>query len=555
MNKKPSLSMRSIRSILKHHLPAAVLLAAAAGASVWLSLIPPLILKQVIDQNITGHTLDGLQQLALWYAGVYLLLGAAEFLKGYLLSYLGQKLIHEIRMRMMEKIQRLTASYYTGHTPAQMTSRFVSDVASVSDLFTDGVVSMLVDGLKIIGVIISIGLFSRELMIVALCAVPLIGWITRVYQNNVRKAQTDNFAQLGQVNSHISETVRCFSMIRSYGAQESMEHSYRQKLADNFRTRDKVNFYDSTYSPLIQMVRAGMIVFIALGAAGIGWNAGISIGMLAASVDYISSLLDPIESLGEEFQSIQSGISGLKRIDEFDSLPEEAPKDSSLSLEKVVQGGIREIVFDHLTFGYEPERIVLNDFCLKVEGGSAVTFMGRTGIGKTTLFNLIMGLLTPVSGAITINGVRTDRIPNSFKRSLFGYIEQDFTFVEGDVYRQISLGDPAVTDAMVEKACAFAGLDAYIRTLPDGYHTAVKGTESFSWGQRQLLAVARAVVFDPPILLLDEMTAALDAKTEQDIIEILGRASRGRTILSISHRESSLMKNSRIIEMQEAQAD
>ncbi len=550
MNK--NLCMHVIWTSVREKIGQTVLLAAAALASVLLSLIPPIILKNVIDQYLGSGNTSAILYMALLYVSIYFVCGIADFLKSTLLAKIGQHIIFRLREQMMAKMERIHTSYFTANTPSEITSRIINDVNTVSGLFTNGVVSMSADLLKIIGVLISISVFSMKLMWMMLILIAIIFVITRIFQKNVLVAQKKNLAQLAIVNSHIGETIHCFRMIHSFFAQTYMEELYNRKLTANYNTKKEVLLYDSLYSPIIQTLRAIAIILIAFAASGIGLNFGLSIGMLAASIEYVGNLLSPIESLGEEFQSIQSGISGAVRINEFALTPEQKKPSAEVTLESLAEAEKQEIVFDHMSFSYQPDVPVFTDFSLTIPAGNIVTLTGRTGIGKTTMFNLTAGLLSPDSGKVTINGVPSDQIPENIRRSLFGYIEQNFSFIPGTVAEQITLNDERITNDQVVQACRFVGLDEWIMKLEKGYETDARGGQEFSWGQRQLLAIARAIVSNPRILLLDEISANLDAETEKNILQILQKASAGRTILAISHRPSSILQNSRVVNIEKA---
>jgi len=417
----------------------------------------------------------------------------------------------------------------------------------VEVLFSDGLVSMAVDSLKVVGIIVSIWIFSYRLMLVALCLIPLIFLVTRFFKIRMLDAQTKNLSQLGKVNGHIADSVKNILMIRLFSKERWMEEKYCRELEENYKTKGKVIIYDSCYAPIIQLIRAVVIsVVVVLSAEQIG-AIGISVGMVAATIDLISSLLIPVESLGAEIQNIQQGLSGIKRIDSFFVLDEDE-KDEKITAEAVIKGAEScAVSFENLSFSYEEEVPVLKGLSFRIPFGEHVTVAGRTGVGKSTLFGLVMGLLRPTSGKVLIGGFDACRIPDSVKRRIFGYIEQSFRFVPGTVAYQVSLGDPEITRERVIEACCEVGLSESIEALPDGYDTLISGNVAFSKGQCQLLSIARAVAADPKFLLLDEITANLDSATEERIMSALKNVSQGRTVISVSHRESAMLECDRLI--------
>lgn len=506
-------------------------------AVVLLSLVPPQLLRVIIDRHLVLKEMDGLLELALAYVAVLVLIGIFDFFKGGLLTILGQRIVKRLRMAMTLKLERMHTTYFSANTPGAITSRLTNDVENINSLFADGVISMVIDCLKIIGILGSIAIFSVKLGLVALCLVPLIYWVTRAFQRRMLVAQMKNLEQLGRVNAHISETLKNAHMIKSFSKESYMEELYGQRLEANFHTIERVNFYDSCYAPIIQVTRAVVIAMIVLLSSAQLNFLGISLGMVAACIDLISNLFGPIETLGMELQNIQKGIAGVRRINDFYDEAEEAQKQDDLRAEVILgQKNGQDLNFKNVTFSYGNGSAIFSDFNLVVAHGSHTTIVGRTGVGKTTLFRLVMGLLQPTSGTITIGDIDVYQIPNSEKRKLFGYVEQHFSFIRGTVADQITLGDTSISREQVIEAVSFVGLHEYVSQMEKGYDTAVTSDGDFSQGQKQLLTIARAIVSKPAILLLDEVTANMDSVTESQIVTVLKKASEGRTVLTITHR-------------------
>ena len=539
---KHSLTTKTIMKVFRQHIFMSISLAFVIIAVVMLSLIPPQLLKSIIDNNLVPRNIDGLAKLAITYLGVLILIGIFDFFKGGLLTVFGQKIVKNLRMELTCKIERINASYFSANTSGAITSRFTNDVENVNSLFADGIISMVIDCFKIIGIVVSIWLFSAKLGMVALCLVPLIYAVTRAFQKRMLAAQINNLEQIGKVNAHISESLKNVHMIKSFSKETYMEEIYRQRIEDNFHTIERVNFYDSCYAPIIQVTRALVISLIVLLSSSQLDFLGISLGMVAASIDLISNLFSPIETLGMELQNVQKGISGIRRINDFYLEPEEPQKQSAITAEEILVAA-RDVglTFEQVSFSYETGQPILENLSLNIKHGTSVTFVGRTGVGKTTLFRLIMGLLQPTSGRILLGDMDVYKIPNSEKRRLFGYVEQQFSFIRGTVAQQISLGDESISQKQVEDAMKFVGLHDYVMNMEQGYDTVVSPNGDFSQGQKQLLAIARAIVKRPSILLLDEVTANLDSVTEAQIVTVLQKAKCGRTVLSISHRATSML--------------
>lgn len=542
-----------VKAVLRDNLSRSIYLLAVAILSVLGALAPPQIMRIILDNYLLLGVTDTLYKPALLYLGAILLVGAMDFSKGYLLTFFGQRCIRELRHRMMQKLRRLKSDFFTANSPGVIASRINTDVDSINSLFSDGLVSMVIDCLKLIGVVISMWMFSWQLAALALVIIPIVYAITRFFRKRMYAAQVQNLEQLSAVNGHIAESVKNVSMIKLFSKEQYMEEKYCRALEANYKTRGRVILYDSCYAPIIQLIRGTVIAVIVVMTVGEAGFLGISAGMLAASIDLIASLLQPVEALGMEIQNIQSGLSGIGRIEEFLTMDEEK-KDERLTASDVLSGCEENAVtFKDLSFSYNTDSPVLRGISVSIKKGESVTLAGRTGVGKSTIFNLIMGLLSPTEGRLLIGSADADKIPNEEKRAIFGFVEQSFRFVPGTVSRQITLGDSGISEERVREVCRQVGLHESIAALPNGYDTEVSSAVSFSWGQCQLLSIARAVAAKPPILLLDEITANLDSATETMIMSALKSVCVGRTVISISHRESAMLCCDRLIYLENGQ--
>lgn len=543
-----SLVIKSIVYVIRKNISITLLLIFTVCGVVIASLIPPQILKYIIDNNLVPKNSEGLLALAIGYIGVLLFIGIFDFMKEAILTVLGQKITKEIRLEMIEKLEKINSRFFSSYESGVIVSRFTNDVDAINSLFTSGIVGMMVDCLKIIGIVVSIWTFSLKLGVITIILLPIIYVITRSFQKRMLSAQIQNRILVGRVNNHISESIKNIQMIKSYSKESYMEKNYIKYLMDNYKTIEKVNFYDSVFSPSIQLTRAVVIAIIIILSSKQLNYIGVSLGMVAASIEFISNLFAPIENLGMELQNIQQAVSGIRRVNDFFCEPEDDNKKSELKAEDIVS--LREEVklsFKDVTFQYDEGTDIIKNINLNINPLEKVTFVGRTGVGKSTLFKLIMGLLKPTSGCISVNDVDVYEIPNIEKRKLFGYVDQDFHVIKGTVAEQVSLKDEGITRKQIQSALDFVGLTDYIDALEKGIDTNVNSGTLFSHGQKQLLSIARAIVTNPPILLLDEITANLDSITEEKIIAVLQRVSDTHTILSISHRLSSMLSSDRVV--------
>ena len=500
------------------------------AASVAASLLPPLLLARCIDRLTAGLPLTIWAVLA--YFASLALEGVLSSAQESLLVVFGQKMTHALRSEMSHKLTRLPAATLVDQNPGEVAARFSGDVDTVEALFTSGIISMVADACRIISIMAVIFVKNTGLTLILLLVLPLFAVFTRHVQKRMLAAQLDNRRAVAAVSGQVPETLHNIRTIRALGMEAYMERRYDQRIADSYSAMERTNFYDAIYSPAVLTLNAVVVgIVMLLSASGNGTALalfGMSVGTSVAVINYISRIFAPIESLGMEIQTIQSAMAGVKRIDAFLAQPERTiPAERT----KAARG---DVELAHVTFGYG-EKHVLNDFSMTVKQGEQVTLVGRTGAGKSTVFKLLLGLYPPESGTVTIGGVNVADITDRERRTCISCVEQHFARVPGTVLDQITLGDPQITEEMAKNAAKLAGIDAAIAAMPGGYDT-VCSEGMFSQGEWQLLSIARAAAADPAVLLLDEITANLDAETEARVLEALRRASEGRTVLSVSHR-------------------
>ena len=500
------------------------------ASSVVASLLPPLLLARIIDGLTAGLP------LTLWAVLAYFcslaLEGVLSSAQESLLVLFGQKMTHALRSEMSHKLTQLPASTLVDQNPGEVAARFSGDVDTVEALFTSGIISMVADACRILSIMAVIAVKNTGLALILLLVLPLFAVFTRHVQRRMLAAQLDNHRAVAAVSGQVPETLHNIRTIRALGTEAYMERRYDKRIADGYAAMERTNFYDAIYSPVVLLLNAVVVAIVMLlsasGNATVLTLFGMSVGTSVAITNYISRIFTPIESLGMEIQTIQSAMAGVKRIDAFLTQPERTIPGER---QKAARG---DVELAHVTFGYG-EKQVLSDFSMTVHQGEQVTLIGRTGAGKSTVFKLLLGLYPPESGSVTIGGVPVADITDRERRTCISCVEQHFARVPGTVLDQITLGDPQITAGMAKNAAQLAGIDTAIRALPDGYDT-VCSEGMFSQGEWQLLSIARAAAADPAVLLLDEITANLDAETEARVLDALRRASEGRTVLSVSHR-------------------
>lgn len=543
--------------VMRKHLLLVMGIAGSVCGAILLSLVPPMILARIID-GLTTQRMAGFGWI-MAYFGLLALTGLMESAREGLLIIFGQKMTHTLRSGLMEKLVHLKADDLSRQEPGSVVSRFVGDVDTVENLFTSGIVSMFADVCRIVSILVVIWFKNRGLSMILLILLPFLLVFTRYVQKNMLISQLQNRKAVSRASGHVPETLCNIRTIHCLSKESYMERKYDEYIGDSYRAMERTNFYDAVYSPVVLILNAIVVACVMLlsasGSPRVLTLFGMSAGTAVAVMNYISQIFTPVESLGMEIQTIQSAVAGIRRIDEFFSLEElpkreELPELEELSKKEQIPEGNRFpekrkkngeafVEFRNVTFGYD-ERKILKQLSFQVKQGERVTLMGRTGAGKSTILKLLLGLYEPQEGEVRIQGIAASNIPDGDKRRIFGYVEQSFHMVPGSVKDQITLFDPVITDQAVKNVASLTGLQDTIEALPDGYDT-ICTPELFSQGQWQLLSIARAAVASPRLLLLDEITANLDAETEKEVLQALKRVSGERTVISISHRTSAEM--------------
>ena len=536
------------RTVRQQKYLSAGIFCAVAGAII-LSLVPPAILARMIDM-ITGGGEASFLMLFLYVAAL-VAAGFLESVREGLLTVFGQKITHALRSALMEKLTALSSAEIGQQEPGALVSRFVGDVDTVENLFTTGIISMFADACRIVSILVVIWFQNRGLMLALSVILPFVFWFTRHVQKNMLTAQIENRRAVGRASNYVPETLHNIRTIHCLGKDAYMEKRYDQYISESYRAMERTNFYDAIYSPVILILNAVVVAAVLLlsasGNAQILTLFGMSAGTAVAVINYISQIFGPVESLGMEIQTIQSAVAGIHRIDEFFALEDKAKENTEedAQAEPADVSGIPFVEFRNVTFGYG-EHLVLDHVSFQVMEGEQVTLSGRTGAGKSTILKLLLGLYEPLSGEVLLHGIPASKIKEEERRKLFGYVEQSFHLVPGTVRDQITLFDPQIREEQVRAAAELTGLSETIEHFKNGYDT-VCTPELFSQGQWQLLSIARATAADPPLLLLDEITANLDAETEKTVLQALKRVAGNRTVISVSHRTSA--KVGRIIEI------
>ena len=530
-----------LKNTIKHNIFLVIALIVSIIVTLILTLLPPLVLEKGIDNLLNNHEFP--LALIVIYFVVLIFSGISETIRETSITIFGEKVLHELRSEMSKKLNRIESSYLINHDAGEITTYFVGDVDTIETLFNEGVISMVIDVLTVIGIIVVVFTRSIGLGILLCISAPILMLYTRYVQKRMLKSQKENRRAIAKAGEIIPETLKNACTIHNLDEEEYMKNRYDLFIQKSYKAIEKANFYDSIYSPIVIVFSAVIIaVMMILSTTNSSMQAlfSMSVGTATALITYVNKVFTPLESIGMEIQNIQTALAGISQINAFLDEKEQAVNETNCTFNKQ-QDAVR---VNDVTFSYEKNKPIIKDYSLNIASNESVTITGRTGAGKSTLFKLILGLYACDKGNVEIYGVPSISIYEQDKRNIFGCVEQSFKATRGTLKDQITLKDPNVTDEEVYKALEIVGLKDITHNLDNPFNESV-----FSQGQLQLLSIARAIVKNPSILLLDEMTANLDALTEKLIMQAIAKAGENRTVLSISHRTYAL-KNTREVKLE-----
>lgn len=521
-----------IQNSIKKNKSLFVILLCSIVITLVLTLLPPLILEKGINELVQNKEISF--YLALMYFMILVFAGISESIRESSITIFGEKVLHELRSEMSKKISRIESSYLINHDAGEIATIFVTDIDTIETLFNEGVISMVIDMCSVISIIIVVFMKSVGLGILLCLASPLLMIFTRITQKRMLKSQIENREAIAKAGEIIPETLKNKRVIHNIDGEIFMENKYDANISKSYKAIQKSNFYDSIYSPVVLVFNAVIIAIVMILSTTnnpFSYLFNMSVGTATALISYVNKVFKPLESIGMEIQNIQTAVAGITRINSLFHEREMTQNRTVNHFDKNKPA----VSMNNITFGYDKSHAVLKDYSLKVKHNETVTITGRTGAGKSTLFKLILGLYPCDKGEVSIFGVPATKINETEKREIYGCVEQDFKPTTGTLKDQITLKNQSITNLEVEKALETVGLKDKIQDYDKPF------VESdFSQGQLQLLSIARAIVKNPEILLLDEMTANLDALTEKSIMEAIYKAQENRTVLSISHRTYTL---------------
>jgi ATP-binding cassette subfamily B protein len=544
--------MRRLLTYLRPYRRQVATALAAIVAFSMLELAPPYLVKLVIDRYIPASDLEGVALVAMLYLAAQVGSFLLEYLQTWTLQMLGQRIMFDIRMQVYSHLQKLDLRFYDRNPVGRLMTRVTSDVDVLNDLFTSGVVSIFGDVFTLVGIMAVLVVMDWRLALITFSVLPLIALVAQWFRRNVRESYRTVRTWIARINAYLQERITGMTTVQLFRREakdfarfDEIDRAHRDANIDSI-------FYYAVFYPAIELVSA-------LAASLIIWYGGawalagdLTIGSLVAFLLYSQRFFRPISDMSEKFNLLQAAMASSERIFQLLDTPVEIRSPAQPTTR--APGAPARIAFEHVTFAYTPGEPVLRDISFVVEPGQRLALVGATGSGKTTIVNLLLRFYDVQQGRITIDGVDIRDLELRELRSLFGLVLQDVHLFSGTIGGNIRLGNVGIGDEVVRRAAAAVHADEFIAALPAGFDTPVaERGATLSVGQKQLLSFARALAFDPRVLILDEATSSIDTETELLIRDALRVLMRGRTTIAVAHRLSTIQDMDRILVLHKGQ--
>jgi ATP-binding cassette, subfamily B, multidrug efflux pump len=516
------------------------------GASL-LELLQPYLVKVAVDDHVARRNLPGVGRIALLYFGALLGAFVCRYVELYVMNLVGQRVMADLRRQLFAHLLRQNVRFYTRNPIGRLMTRVTSDVDVLNEMFTAGLVSILEDVLKLTGIMVLLLWLNWRLALATFAVLPLVILAAAIFRARVRHTFRLVRTAIAKINAFLQENLVGMQVVQLFNHEAHNMRRFRRLNREHLDAHLATVFYHALFFPAIELLGAIALALILWTSAGEIARGILTFGVLVAFIQYAQSFFRPISDLAEKYGIMQAAMASAERVFKLLDTDESTPEIAGAPSPPPMAGAIE---FERVTFAYEGSEHVLKEVTFRVAAGERVAVVGATGAGKTTLVNLLLRFYDPTAGRVLIDGLDTRRVPLAWLRRGIGVVQQDVFLFAGSVADNISLGRPEIGAEQIEAAAARVNADLVIHALPAGYATPVReGGGSLSVGERQLLAFARALAYDPRILVLDEATSSVDTETEIAIQDGLEKLLLGRTALIIAHRLSTIRTADRILVM------
>lgn len=514
-----------------------------------LGLIAPYLMGQAIDRFIAAKDTQGLLRIVVWMLLAYLFNNIFQLISNWIMAGVSQKALRQMRGDLFAHLQVLPIRFFDQNTAGSLMSRLTNDIDAINQAVSQNITSLIASVLSMLGILITMFVLNPWLALASVLVVPILVGFTHFIARFTRKGYRDLQMQLGNLNSVAEEAISGQKVVTAFNRNEAVAKAFHERNQAVFQAGLYANSYALLLTPITNVL--GNFFIIVLAGLG-GWLAlqgFVSIGMIATFITYSRNFIQPMRQLADLYNSIQAALAGAERV--FD-LMDQVPEPPDLPDARPILSTRGDVRFDHVSFAYEPETPILHDLSLEAQPGQTIALVGPTGAGKTTIINLLTRFYEIQSGSISIDGVDIRQLRKNDLRRQLGLVLQDTFLFADTVMENLRYGRLDATDEECIQAAEFADADHFIRQLPQGYQTNLsERAANLSQGQRQLLAIARAILADPAILILDEATSSVDTRTEARIQNSLLRLMKGRTSFVIAHRLSTIRDADKIIVIQQ----